>query len=269
MTRRTTSRPSGRAIRFTHDGARARARVRRRSPAATASTASAARASRPACCATFEREYPFGWLGILADVAAVERRARLRPPRARLRAAQPALARAQPRSTSSAAPTRTSPSGPTSASGRSCSCALGARRLDAARGAVLEKGVTGMRSFVAEPMQHGRLFLAGDAAHIVPPTGAKGLNLAIADVRVLAEALVALVRDGQRRPGSTRYSDACLRRVWRAEHFSWWMTSMLHRLERRRPVRPRSSSSRSSATSRRSERRGDVARRELRRPRAV
>jgi len=71
-------------------------------------------------------------------------------------------------------------------------------------------------------MQHGRLFLAGDAAHIVPPTGAKGLNLAIADVRVLAEAIV----DG----GLEHYSQHCLRRVWRAEHFSYWMTTMLHRL---------------------------------------
>ena len=84
-----------------------------------------------------------------------------------------------------------------------------------------------MRSFVVEPMQHGRLFLAGDAAHIVPPTGAKGLNLAVADVRVLADAIA----DGSRRPSQLeRYSETCLRRVWRAEHFSWWMTSMLHRL---------------------------------------
>jgi p-hydroxybenzoate 3-monooxygenase len=94
-------------------------------------------------------------------------------------------------------------------------------------GPLIEKGVTGMRSFVAEPMRHGRLFLAGDAAHIVPPTGAKGMNLAIADVRVLAEALTDLLRHGDER-GVDGYSDTCLRRVWRAEHFSWWMTSMLH-----------------------------------------
>ena len=103
------------------------------------------------------------------------------------------------------------------------------RRLDAARGAVLEKGVTGMRSFVCEPMQHGNLFLAGDAAHIVPPTGAKGLNLAIHDVRVLAEALVALLPRRARARCSTPTRTECLRRVWRAEHFSWWMTTMLHR----------------------------------------
>jgi p-hydroxybenzoate 3-monooxygenase len=97
-------------------------------------------------------------------------------------------------------------------------------------GDVLEKGVTGMRSFVVEPMQCGRLFLAGDAAHIVPPTGAKGLNLAVADVRLLAEAIAAWYRSGDD-SRLERYSDEALRRVWRAEHFSWFMTSMLHRLE--------------------------------------
>src|SRR5581483_7428884 len=107
------------------------------------------------------------------------------------------------------------------------------RRTDAPgavihEGAVLEKGVTGMRSFVAEPMQHGRLFLAGDAAHIVPPTGAKGLNLALHDVRLLADALIAWYGSGSE-DRLRSYSADCLRRVWRAEHFSWWMTSMLHR----------------------------------------
>jgi len=95
-------------------------------------------------------------------------------------------------------------------------------------GAVLEKGVTGMRSFVAEPMQYGRLYLAGDAAHIVPPTGAKGMNLAVADVRVLSLALTAFFK-ARRTDLLDAYSDTCLKRVWRAEHFSWWMTSMLHR----------------------------------------
>ena len=95
-------------------------------------------------------------------------------------------------------------------------------------GPVLEKGVTGMRSFVCEPMQYGRLYLAGDAAHIVPPTGAKGMNLALADVRVLARALSGLFK-AKRTDLLDAYSDTCLKRVWRAEHFSWWMTSMLHR----------------------------------------
>jgi p-hydroxybenzoate 3-monooxygenase len=95
-------------------------------------------------------------------------------------------------------------------------------------GEILEKSVTTMRSFVVEPMQFGRLFLAGDAAHIVPPTGAKGMNLAIADVKVLAAAFVARYQTQQTELLDT-YSATCLRRVWRAEHFSWWMTSMLHR----------------------------------------
>jgi p-hydroxybenzoate 3-monooxygenase len=95
-------------------------------------------------------------------------------------------------------------------------------------GPILEKGVTGMRSFVVEPMQYGRLFLAGDAAHIVPPTGAKGMNLAIADVFVLSQALREFFASG-RTDLLEAYSKTCLKRVWRAEHFSWWMTSMLHR----------------------------------------
>jgi p-hydroxybenzoate 3-monooxygenase len=94
-------------------------------------------------------------------------------------------------------------------------------------GPITDKSVTAMRSFVAAPMRHGRLFLAGDAAHIVPPTGAKGLNLAFSDVVVLANALRALLVDGSWELADA-YSDACLERVWRATHFSWWMTSMLH-----------------------------------------
>lgn len=85
-----------------------------------------------------------------------------------------------------------------------------------------------MRSVVVEPMRHGALFLAGDAAHIVPPTGAKGLNLAVADVRALAIALAAHYRQN-RRDLLDQYSDQRLRSVWRAQRFSWWMTSMLHR----------------------------------------
>ncbi len=95
-------------------------------------------------------------------------------------------------------------------------------------GAITEKGITGMRSFVVEPMQYGRMFLVGDAAHIVPPTGAKGMNLALADVRVLAQAATAYFKSGKS-DLLDAYSAKCLKRVWRAEHFSWWMTSMLHR----------------------------------------
>ena len=97
-----------------------------------------------------------------------------------------------------------------------------------AEGRIIERGIVGMRSFVVEPMRHGRLVLAGDAAHIVPPTGAKGMNLAVADVRVLAEALVELFASG-RDELLERYSATCLRRVWKAQRFSSWMTSMLHR----------------------------------------
>jgi p-hydroxybenzoate 3-monooxygenase len=123
-------------------------------------------------------------------------------------------------------------------------------------GPVLQKGITAMRSFVVEPMQHGRLFLAGDAAHIVPPTGAKGMNLAVADVRVLARALADYYRTG-RTERLARYSEVCLRRVWKAQRFSWFMTSMLHRFPEHDPFDERRqlaeldyvTSSRAAATS--------------------
>jgi p-hydroxybenzoate 3-monooxygenase len=97
-------------------------------------------------------------------------------------------------------------------------------------GEILERGITGMRSFAVEPMRHDRLFLAGDAAHIVPPTGAKGMNLAIADVRVLAEALTAHYRERTDELLDS-YSRTCLKRVWQVQRFSNWMTTMLHRHE--------------------------------------
>jgi p-hydroxybenzoate 3-monooxygenase len=107
-------------------------------------------------------------------------------------------------------------------------------RLDPAAAAALvtgptiEKSIAPLRSFVAEPMRFGRLFLAGDAAHIVPPTGAKGLNLAAADVGVLARALAEHYAEASD-AGIDTYSERCLRRVWRAERFSWWFTSLMHR----------------------------------------
>jgi p-hydroxybenzoate 3-monooxygenase len=106
------------------------------------------------------------------------------------------------------------------------------RRLGGARtlqeGKILQKGITPMRSFVAEPMQYGRLFLAGDSAHIVPPTGAKGMNLAFADVLVMSRALDAFYKS-KRHDLLESYSDTCLRRVWKAQRFSWWMTQIMHR----------------------------------------
>jgi p-hydroxybenzoate 3-monooxygenase len=102
----------------------------------------------------------------------------------------------------------------------------GARKL--AEGAMLQKGVTPMRSFVVEPMQYGRLYLAGDSAHIVPPTGAKGMNLAFADVVFLSRALEAFYKKRQEEL-LQGYSAQCLRRVWKAQRFSWWMTQIMHR----------------------------------------
>jgi p-hydroxybenzoate 3-monooxygenase len=97
-------------------------------------------------------------------------------------------------------------------------------------GPIIQKGITPMRSFVVEPMQYGKLYLAGDAAHIVPATGAKGLNLAAADVRILAQAFAEFYSSGRTRL-LEQYSQTCLRRVWKAQRFSWWMTSMLHRFD--------------------------------------
>ena len=105
-------------------------------------------------------------------------------------------------------------------------------------GPSIEKSVAPLRSFVAEPMRHGRLFLAGDAAHIVPPTGAKGLNLAVSDVLYLSRALAAYYKSGR---GNLldAYSDACLARVWKAQRFSWWMTGLTHRFPEASPFERR------------------------------
>jgi p-hydroxybenzoate 3-monooxygenase len=102
----------------------------------------------------------------------------------------------------------------------------GARKLQ--EGRILQKGITPMRSFVAEPMQYGRLLLAGDSAHIVPPTGAKGMNLAFSDVLFMSRALAAFYKS-RRSDLLEAYSQTCLRRVWKAQRFSWWMTQIMHR----------------------------------------
>jgi p-hydroxybenzoate 3-monooxygenase len=107
-----------------------------------------------------------------------------------------------------------------------------------AEGRIFQKGIIAMRSFVVEPLRYGRLFLAGDAAHIVPPTGAKGLNLAVNDVRVLAEAFGSFYKTKNQQLLDA-YSATALKRVWRAEHFSWWMTSMLHRFHDDTPFQHR------------------------------
>ena len=175
----------------------------------------------------FTREYPYGWLGVLAEVAPSNDElvyAHHTRGFALLSLRSPELSRLYLQCT----PDEDLDRWPDERIWGELQTRLGVDGWRLAEGPILEKGVTGMRSFVAEPMQYGRLFLAGDAAHIVPPTGAKGLNLAIADVRLLAEALVSWYRTGSDEL-LQRYSDSCLRRVWRAEHFSWWMTSMLHR----------------------------------------
>jgi p-hydroxybenzoate 3-monooxygenase len=174
-----------------------------------------------------EREYPFGWLGVLADVppsadeliyAQSERGFALHSMRS------PSLSRFYLQVAPDEDPAKWPPER---------FWAELAARLETVpgwhlnTGEVLETVLAPMRSFVAEPMRYGRLYLAGDAAHIVPPTGAKGLNLAAFDVGVLTGALAAWYADGKTEL-LDRYSDTCLRRVWRAQHFSWWMTTLLH-----------------------------------------
>jgi p-hydroxybenzoate 3-monooxygenase len=175
---------------------------------------------------TFTRDYPYGWLGILADVAPSSEElvyAHHERGFALLSLRSPTRTRLYLQ----CSPDEEIESWPDERIWAELQARTALAGWTLSVGPVLEKGVTGMRSFVAEPMQHGNLFLAGDAAHIVPPTGAKGLNLAAHDVRVLADALVEWYERGSRE-GLAAYSSECLRRVWRAEHFSWWMTSMLH-----------------------------------------
>ena len=176
---------------------------------------------------TFEREYPYGWLGILAQVApSMDELVYTHSERgfALLSLRSPQLSRYYVQVEHD----EDIDEWPDERIWEELQLRTAVEGWTLHEGPILEKGVTGMRSFVCEPMQYGNLFLAGDAGHIVPPTGAKGLNLAIHDVRVLAEALVQWYRTGSRAL-LDNYSAQCLRRVWRAEHFSWWMTTMLHR----------------------------------------
>jgi p-hydroxybenzoate 3-monooxygenase len=175
----------------------------------------------------FSREYPFGWLGILAAVAPSNDElvyAHHERGFALLSLRSLELSRLYVQ----CSPDEDLADWPDARIWEELQVRLGLDGWTLAEGPILEKGVTGMRSYVCEPLRFGRLFLAGDAGHIVPPTGAKGLNLALHDVRVLAEALVDWYRSGSA-TGLDAYSETCLRRVWRAEHFSWWMTQMLHR----------------------------------------
>ena len=187
--------------------------------------------SRPSIPSTvlreFTREYPYGWLGILAAVApSIDELVYAHHPRgfALLSLRSPELSRYYIQCD----PDEDADAWADDAIWAELRARTSLDGWELADGPILEKGVTGMRSFVAEPMKHGRLFLVGDAAHIVPPTGAKGLNLAVADARTLGEALVDWYERGDP-DGVDAYSDTCLRRVWRAEQFSYWMTTMLHR----------------------------------------
>lgn len=186
----------------------------------------------------FERTYPFGWLGILADVAPSHDElvyARHDRGFALLSMRSPSVSRLYLQ-----VPEGTDPEEWTDGE----IWAELERRFETAddwrleRGPITQKSVTPMRSYVHEPMRHGRLFLAGDAAHIVPPTGAKGLNLAIGDVVTFARALTH-----ERRTGSAElldaYSETCLRRVWQAERFSYDMTTLLHRAPEATPFEDR------------------------------
>jgi p-hydroxybenzoate 3-monooxygenase len=187
----------------------------------------------PGVLTVYEREYPFGWLGILADA----------PPSseeliytyhdrgfALLSMRTPQISRLYLQ----CKPDENIDLWSDERIWQELQIRLAANGWTLKEGQVLQKGVTGMRSFVVEPMQYGNLFLAGDSAHIVPPTGAKGLNLAVADIQILARALKQFYDTGRRDLLGT-YSEVCLRRIWKVQRFSWWMTSMLHRFPDENP----------------------------------
>jgi p-hydroxybenzoate 3-monooxygenase len=175
----------------------------------------------------FEREYPFGWLGILAETPpATEENVYVSHERgfALLAMRSPTLSRLYLQ----CAPDENLAQWSDDRIWSELQLRSARDDFRLAEGPILQRGITPMRSFVIEPMQCGRLYLAGDAAHIVPPTGAKGLNLAAADVAVLTQAIVAYYR----KRSSDRldaYSATCLKRIWKVQRFSWWMTTLLYR----------------------------------------
>jgi p-hydroxybenzoate 3-monooxygenase len=180
----------------------------------------------PGVLTVWERDYPYAWLGILADVPPSTDEliyAHHRHGFALHSLRSPTVSRLYLQ----VDPDESIENWPDERIWDELQLRLALPGWDLRQGPVLDKGITPMRSFVSAPMRYGRLFLAGDAAHIVPPTGAKGLNLALADVAVLAGALDRLL-SGDAGPADA-YSDTCLGRVWRSTHFSWWMTTMLHR----------------------------------------
>lgn len=175
----------------------------------------------------YEREYPFGWLGILAEAPpSTEENVYVSHERgfALLAMRSPTLSRLYLQ----CAPDEDLAAWSDDRIWAELQTRAACDGFRLAEGRILQRGITPMRSFVAEPMQCGRLYLAGDAAHIVPPTGAKGLNLAAADVAVLTRAIAAFYRDGTT-DKLDAYSATCLRRIWKVQRFSWWMTTLLHR----------------------------------------
>jgi p-hydroxybenzoate 3-monooxygenase len=180
----------------------------------------------PGLLTIFERTYPFAWLGILAEAPpASDELIYANDARgfALLSMRSPTISRLYLQ----CQPEEDLDRWPDERIWSELQARLGSQL---ATGPILQKSVTPMRSFVAEPMSCGRLFLAGDAAHIVPPTGAKGMNLALADVQVLGKALESHYRSGSTE-GLEAYSATCLRRVWKVQRFSWWMTALLHRFD--------------------------------------
>jgi p-hydroxybenzoate 3-monooxygenase len=176
---------------------------------------------------TYERDYPFGWLGILAEAPPASHEliyANHERGFALMSMRSPKISRLYLQ----CKPDEDLNEWPDARIWEELHKRFARDGFSLTEGPILQKGVTGMRSFVVEPMQFGRLFLAGDSAHIVPPTGAKGLNLAVTDVQVLALALKEFHASGTRNL-LDQYSETCLRRVWKVQRFSWWMTSLLHR----------------------------------------
>ena len=177
---------------------------------------------------TYERVYPFGWLGVLSDTPPVsEELIYTNHERGFALCTMRSMTRS--RYYVQCPLTEKVEDWPDERFWDELRSRLDARaNAELVTGPSIEKSIAPLRSFVAEPLRFGRLFLAGDAAHIVPPTGAKGLNLAVSDVRYLAHGLMAYYRSGDS-SRLDRYSERCLRRIWLAERFSWWMTSLLHR----------------------------------------
>ena len=186
------------------------------------------RASIPAdLLKSYEKSYPFGWLGILAEAPpSTEENVYVSHERgfALLAMRSPTLSRLYLQ----CAPDEDLAVWSDDRIWSELQARATRNEFRLAEGPILQRGITPMRSFVTEPMQCGRLFLAGDAAHIVPPTGAKGLNLAAADVAVLTRAIVEFYRHGATERLEA-YSATCLRRIWKVQRFSWWMTTLLHR----------------------------------------